>query len=131
MIGAYLIFWPMHYQGLAGMPRRYYDFSNWESFKMFQGLNTFISYVVIVVFAVQFLFIFNFFYSIWKGRRVTSATSNPWHSTTLEWTTPPIPPHGNWVGEVPEVHRWPYDYSKDDRDFIPQTEPIGANESAH
>lgn len=131
MIGAYLIFWPMHYQGLAGMPRRYYDFSNWQSFKMFQGLNTFISYVVIIVFAVQFLFIFNFFYSIFKGRRMTAKNSNPWHSTTLEWTTPPRPPHGNWVGEIPEVHRWPYDYSKDGRDFIPQTEPIGADESAH
>ncbi len=131
LIGAYLIFWPMHYQGLAGMPRRYYDFSNWESFKQFQGLNTFISYVVIIVFAVQFLFIFNFFYSIFKGRKLTEKTKNPWRSTTLEWTTPPRPGHGNWIGEVPEVHRWPYDYSKDDRDFIPQTEPIGANESAH
>lgn len=131
MIGAYLIFWPMHYQGLAGMPRRYYDFGNWESFKQFQGLNTFISYVVIIVFAVQFLFIFNFFYSIFKGRKMTEKNKNPWHSTTLEWTTPPRPGHGNWEGEIPEVHRWPYDYSKDDRDFIPQTEPIGANESAH
>lgn len=129
LICAYLIFWPMHYQGLAGVPRRYYDYSAWESFKMFEGLNTFISYVAIVAFAVQFLFIFNFFYSIWKGRRITSRNANPWHATTLEWTTPPIAPHGNWVGEVPEVYRWPYDYSKDGRDFIPQTEPIGANEN--
>ena len=129
MVGAYLIFWPMHYQGLAGMPRRYYDFSNWESFKMFHGLNEFISVVAIIVFFVQFLFIFNFFYSIFKGRKVTEENKNPWKATTLEWTTPPNPGHGNWPGEIPEVHRWAYDYSKDDRDFIPQHEPIGPNES--
>ena len=129
--GAYLIFWPMHYEGLAGMPRRYYDFSNWESFKMFQGLNEFISIVAMIVFATQFLFIFNFFYSIFKGRKLTEKTKNPWHSTTLEWTTPVNPGHGNWSGEIPEVHRWAYDYGKDGRDFIPQNEPIGADESKH
>ena len=129
MIGAYLIFWPMHYQGLAGMPRRYYDFSNWESFKMFGGLNEFISLVAMIVFAVQLLFVFNFFYSIWKGRKVT--TLNPWESNTLEWTTPIRPGHGNWVGEIPEVHRWPYDYSKDGKDFIPQDVPVGEDESKH
>ncbi|MGN6540869.1 MAG: cytochrome c oxidase subunit I [Ginsengibacter sp.] len=131
MVGAYFIFWPMHYEGLAGMPRRYYDFSNWESFKMFAGLNEFISVSAIVVFAAQFLFIFNFFYSMYKGRKVTERNKNPWHSTTLEWTTPVHPPHGNWVSEVPEVHRWPYDYGKDGRDFIAQTEPVGAQESNH
>ena len=130
-VGAYLIFWPMHYEGLAGMPRRYYDFSNWESFKMFGGLNQMISVVAIIVFATQFLFIFNFFYSMYKGRKVTEKNKNPWRSTTMEWTTPAHPPHGNWLGEIPEVHRWPYDYGKDGRDFIPQTEPIGADESSH
>jgi heme/copper-type cytochrome/quinol oxidase subunit 1 len=71
----------MHYEGLAGMPRRYYDFSNWESFKMFGGLNEFISLVSMIVFAAQLLFVFNFFYSIWKGRKVT--TANPWGQ--LHW----------------------------------------------
>ncbi len=127
MCGAYLIFWPMHYEGLAGMPRRYYDFTTWESFKMFGDLNQFISFVSIIVFLTQLLFIFNFFYSIFKGRKVT--TQNPWGGTTLEWTAPIRPGHGNWVGEIPEVHRWAYDYAKDGRDFIPQTEPVGANES--
>jgi cytochrome c oxidase subunit I len=131
MVGAYFIFWPMHYEGLAGMPRRYYDFSNWESFKMFGGLNEFISISAIVVFAAQFLFIFNFFYSMYKGRKVTERNKNPWHATTLEWTTPVHPPHGNWVSEIPEVHRWPYDYGKDGRDFIAQTEPVDAQESNH
>ena len=129
LIGAYLIFWPMHYEGLAGMPRRYYDISGWLSFNQFDGLNRFISTVAMVVFAVQLLFVFNFFYSIFKGRKVI--TQNPWGATTLEWTAPIRPGHGNWPGEIPEVHRWAYDYAKDGRDFIPQTEPLGSNESAH
>ncbi|NSL89175.1 cytochrome c oxidase subunit I [Chitinophaga solisilvae] len=129
LIGAYLIFWPMHYEGMAGMPRRYFDYSSWTSFNQFGGLNAFISIVVILVFATQLLFVFNFFYSIFKGRKLTE--QNPWNATTLEWTTPIHAGHGNWPGEIPEVHRWAYDYSKDGRDFIPQTEPIGPNESAH
>jgi cytochrome c oxidase subunit 1 len=131
LVGAYFIFWPMHYEGLAGMPRRYYDFSNWESFKMFSGLNAFISVTAIIVFAAQFLFIFNFFYSMYKGRKLTEKNKNPWHSCTMEWTTPIHPPHGNWTSEIPEVHRWPYDYGKDGRDFIAQTEPVGADETKH
>ncbi len=132
IIGAYLIFWPMHYEGLAGMPRRYYDFQNWESFKMFGGLNEFISMVAMIVFAAQLLFVLNFFYSIWKGRKVT--TMNPWGATTLEWTTPIRPGHGNWVGEIPEVHRWPYDYAREGKngeDFIAQDVPVGADEEKH
>ena len=127
IIGAYLIFWPMHYEGLAGMPRRYYDFSMWESFKQFGGLNEFISFVSMIVFAVQILFVFNFIYSIFKGRKVTSL--NPWGANTLEWTTPIRPGHGNWPGEIPAVHRGAYDYGKDGREFIPQTEPVGEHES--
>ena len=125
--GAYLIFWPMHYQGLAGMPRRYFDFSIWESFKQFADLNRFISTVAMIVFATQILFLINFFYSIFKGRKVT--VLNPWEANTLEWTTPIRPGHGNWPGEIPEVHRWPYDYGKDGHDFIPQTTPVGEDES--
>ncbi len=132
LIGAYLIFWPMHYQGLAGMPRRYYDFSNWESFKQFGGLNEFISLVAMIVFAAQLLFVFNFFYSIFKGRKVT--VQNPWQANTLEWTTPIRPGHGNWPGEIPEVHRWAYDYAKQGKngeDFIPQNVPVGDDEEKH
>jgi cytochrome c oxidase subunit 1 len=129
LVGAYLIFWPMHYEGMVGMPRRYYDYSNWETFKQFADLNQFISVVVIMVFAAQLLFVFNFFYSIFKGRKVT--TTNPWNANTLEWTTPINPGHGNWPGEIPEVHRWPYDYSKDGHEFIPQTVPLSDEEKAN
>ena len=129
IVGAYLIFWPMHYEGLAGMPRRYYDYSIWESFKQFGDLNRFISTVAMIVFATQILFLANFFYSIFKGRKLRS--TNPWGSNTLEWTTPIKPGHGNWPGEIPEVYRWAYDYGKDGHDFISQTTPIGADESVH
>jgi len=129
IIGAYLIFWPMHYQGLAGIPRRYLDKSSWLSFNEFGELDKMITVVSIVVFAAQLMFVFNFFYSIFKGRKVTNP--NPWGANTLEWSTPINPGHGNWEGEIPEVHRWAYDYGKDGREFIPQTEPIGANESKH
>ncbi|MET0393827.1 MAG: cbb3-type cytochrome c oxidase subunit I [Chitinophagaceae bacterium] len=129
IIGAYLIFWPMHYEGLAGVPRRYLDKSIWVSFNKFASLGEMITIVSIIVFAVQLMFVFNFFYSIFKGRKVT--TPNPWGANTLEWTTAINPGHGNWTGEIPEVHRWPYDYAKDGRDFIPQTEPVGENESKH
>jgi cytochrome c oxidase subunit 1 len=131
LAGAYLIFWPMHYEGFAGMPRRYYDYSAWESFKQFGTLNQFISVVVIIVFFTQLLFVFNFFMSIFKGRRVTS--TNPWGSTTLEWTTPIHPGHGNWEGDIPEVYRWPYDYKDDGNgnDFIPQNVPLKPGEEGH
>ena len=127
MIGAYLIFWPMHYEGLAGVPRRYLDLRDWHAFNKFDDLNKMITVVSIIVFAMQLMFVFNFFYSIFKGRKVR--TPNPWGANTLEWTTPINPGHGNWVGEIPEVHRWAYDYGKDGREFIPQTEPVGPNES--
>ncbi len=129
MIGAYLIFWPMHYQGLAGIPRRYLDKRGWTSFNGFPELDKMITIVSIIVFAMQLMFVFNYIYSIFKGRKVT--TQNPWGANTLEWTTPINPGHGNWEGEIPEVHRWAYDYGKDGREFIPQTEPIGENESKH
>ena len=127
---AYLIFWPMYYEGMAGMPRRYFDFSNWISFNQFGGLNQFISAVAIVSFAVQLVFVVNFFRSIFKGAPVTE--KNPWQANTLEWTTPIRPGHGNWPGEIPEVYRGPYEYSTKGRDFIPQDEPprMGARTGA-
>ena len=128
LVGAYLIFWPMHYEGLAGLPRRYYEYSatSLPTFHQFQGLNAFISVVAIIVFITQMMFVFNFFYSIFKGRKVTDP--NPWKSNTLEWTTPIKPGHGNWQGEIPEVYRWPYDYGKNGVDYIPQTVPLSPEE---
>jgi len=127
MIGAYAIFWPMHYLGLAGVPRRYYKFDTFEAFAHFGDMNKFITVAAIVVFFLQLLFVINFFYSIFKGKKMT--TKNPWGATTLEWTTPIEGIHGNWPGNLPSVHRWAYDYGKDGIEFIPQYVPINENES--
>ncbi|SEG38296.1 cytochrome c oxidase subunit I [Algoriphagus boritolerans] len=124
-VGVYLVFFPMHYIGIAGFPRRYYNWTNFEFTNMYTDLNMFVSVAAIITFAAQFIFIFNFFYSMYRGRK---ATLNPWRSNTLEWTTPLKPGHGNWPGEIPTVYRWPYDYSKPGaaEDFIPQTVPLSA-----
>lgn len=123
-IGSYLMFIPMHYIGYAGYPRRYYSFTTFKYMDNFVDLNWFISIAAIVTALAQLIFLFNFFYSIWRGKK---APANPWNSNTLEWTTEDIVPgHGNWKGDIPEVHRWAYDYSKPgaEEDFIPQTVPM-------
>ncbi|MFD2245751.1 cytochrome c oxidase subunit I [Pontibacter ruber] len=129
-LSAYLVFMPMHYIGIAGFPRRYYSWTGFEAFNTFTDMNTFISLAAIMGFTAQFVFLFNFIYSIFKGRR---ATANPWHSNTLEWTTPVNPGHGNWPGEIPAVYRWPYDYSKPGaaEDYIPQTVPYSQTQSSN
>jgi cytochrome c oxidase subunit I len=121
--GVYLVFFPMHYIGIAGFPRRYYSWTNFSFTDMYTDLNMFVSVAAIITFAAQFIFLFNFFYSMYRGRK---ASLNPWKSNTLEWTTPLHPGHGNWPGEIPTVYRWPYDYSKPGAadDFIPQTVPL-------
>ena len=124
-VGVYMVFFPMHYIGIAGFPRRYYSWTNFEFSNMYTDLNMFVSVAAIITFGAQFIFLVNFFYSMYRGRK---ATENPWRSNTLEWTTPIEPIHGNWPGEIPTVYRWPYDYSKPGaaEDFIPQTVPLSA-----
>jgi cytochrome c oxidase subunit 1 len=125
-VGSYLIFWPMHYQGLAGLPRWYYNHNSYETFSHLGDLSKFISTVAVIVFISQVFFLLNFFYSMYKGRKVL--TKNPWEANTLEWTTSIDAPHGNWEGDIPTVHRWPYDYSKDEREFVSQDTPARPGE---
>jgi cytochrome c oxidase subunit 1 len=129
-IGVYLVFFPMHYIGIAGFPRRYYSFTNFDAFSTFTDLNAFISIAAILTLTAQLIFAFNFFYSMFRGKL---APANPWGSNTLEWTTPRFPGHGNWPGKIPAVYRWPYDYSKPGakEDFIPQTVPLSETESSN
>lgn len=135
IIGAYGVFFPMHFVGLAGAPRRYYDNSVYNEFDSFAGdmildLNVIITVFAIIAAAGQLIFLFNFFYSIFRGPK---AVQNPWKANSLEWTTPVEHMHGNWPGELPTVHRWPYDFSKPgaDSDFIPQNVPLAEGEEEH
>ena len=135
IVCAYGVFLPMHFVGIGGAPRRYYDYSVYESFdgnqyEMIMDLNVIISIFAIIGSIGQIIFIYNFFYSARKGQK---AVQNPWKSNTLEWTTPVEHIHGNWAGELPTVHRWPYDYSKPgaDEDFIPQNVPLKDGEEEH
>lgn len=123
----YGVFLPMHFFGLSGAPRRYYEFTQFPIFDTFINLNHIMTMFAIIGGLAQVIFLFNFFYSIYRGR---VSSKNPWQANTLEWTTPLNPPHGNWPGELPTVHRWAYDYSKPgfEEDYIPQTVPILPNE---
>ena len=128
-ISAYGVFFPMHFIGLAGLPRRYYSNSAFPMFDDLLHINKVITAFALVGGLAQLIFLANFFFSIKKGKK---AVQNPWKGNTLEWTTPVEHIHGNWPGEIPEVHRWAYDYSKvddngnlwDDKDFTPQIVPI-------
>ena len=129
-IGAYLVFFPMHFMGLDGVPRRYYAFTEFESMKQWLSVNTFITWAAIMSALAQVAFLYNFITSIFWGKK---ATQNPWQANTLEWTTPIERIHGNWPGEIPTVYRWPYDYSKPgaEHDYIPQTTPLSETMSSN
>ena len=130
LIGGYGVFFPMHFVGLAGAPRRYYSNTEFPFLDHIQDLNEVITVFAIIGGLAQILFFYNFFYSIYNGRKTSK---NPWKSNTLEWTTPINPGHGNWTGALPVVHRWPYDYSNPDHeeDFVPQDVPLKEGEHGH
>lgn len=127
---AFGVFFPMHFVGLAGAPRRYYAYTEFTMFDGVMDLNVLITVFAIIGALAQVIFTYNFFYSVWRGPK---AVQNPWRSTTLEWTTPVEHIHGNWPGPLPTVYRWPYDYSKPgkEEDFVPQTVPVEEGEEEH
>ncbi|MSP84559.1 MAG: cytochrome c oxidase subunit I [Flavobacteriaceae bacterium] len=126
-ICAYGVFFPMHFIGMAGLPRRYYTNTNFPLFDDLQNVNVLITTFALIGGVFQLVFLYNFFSSIFYGKKTVQ---NPWRSNTLEWTAPIEHIHGNWPGEIPEVHRWPYDYSKPghDEDFVPQNVPMKEGE---
>ena len=129
-ISAYGVFFPMHFIGMAGLPRRYYTNSNFPLFDDLADTNQIITMFAIMGAAVQLVFLYNFIYSMFYGKK---APQNPWKSTTLEWTASQKHIHGNWQGKIPEVHRWPYDYSKPGykKDFVPQHIPLKKGEEEY
>jgi cytochrome c oxidase subunit 1 len=121
-----VIFMPMFIQGLAGVSRRLYD--GGTGYAHAQGVlhwNEVMSYGAWILAIAQLPFIWNFFYSMFKGQKVDA---NPWEATTLEWAAAPSPPpHGNFLTE-PVVHHGPYEYSVPGaaKDFTPQNAPAKA-----
>ncbi len=121
-LGSYLIYFPMHYLGFVGVPRRYFELGETLFIPpSVDSLNAFITVMALIVGAAQLVFLYNVVRSLTKGEKTDG---NPWKATSLEWLTPQTPPvHGNWGPTLPVVYRWAYDYSvpgaKDD--YLPQT----------
>jgi cytochrome c oxidase subunit 1 len=120
-LGTYAIYFPMHYLGVLGVPRRYFAYENYDFIPdSAKDLNAIISVMAIFVALIQLIFLFNLVWSLFKGK---PSGDNPWEATTLEWQTETTPPgHGNWGKELPVCHRWAYDYSVPghEQDYLPQ-----------
>jgi len=118
--GAYCIFMPMHFVGIAGGIRRYADWTGANYLAALQPLHRFMTVAAFITAAAQIIFFYNFFRSLTKGVR---AFANPWNATTLEWITTSPPPFDNFGGRYPTVYRGPYEYSVPGarRDFLSQS----------
>jgi cytochrome c oxidase subunit 1 len=121
LIGTYSIYYPMHYLGFEGVPRRYFAYGDTDFMSASsQDLNAAISIAAFIVGFSQLIFLYNLIVSYFRGKE---AGPNPWKATSLEWQTPDTPPkHGNFGHELPVVYRWAYDYGVPGapEDFIPQ-----------
>ncbi|MFY0990249.1 cytochrome c oxidase subunit I [Halomonas sp. C05BenzN] len=130
-LGAYAIFYPMHFLGFAGVPRRYYAYGETAYIDdSVQALNAFMSVAAIIVALTQLVFFFNLVWSYYRGRE---SGPNPWQATTLEWQTAHTPPrHGNFGDRLPVVYRWAYDYGVPGarQDYLPQNMPPEEVEAA-
>ena len=121
-VALFCVFFPMHFMGLGGVSRHYYAYTAFDFMSQFGDISKFITVSALIGGIGQVIFLWNFFYSIFRGKK---ASANPWEANTLEWTTPINPGHGNWPGAIPKVYRWPYDYSKPGvkKDYLPQHIP--------
>ena len=130
-VGAYAIFMPMHYEGLAGRPRRYAQLDVVQFLHQLMPVERFITIAAIITITAQFIFVANLFWSMFKGKKVTS--DNPWEATTLEWITASPPPHDNFGGVTPVVNNGPYEYNVPGaaKDYVMQTDPVEAGSRAH
>ncbi|MBI2093193.1 MAG: cbb3-type cytochrome c oxidase subunit I [Candidatus Omnitrophica bacterium] len=115
------VMFPMFILGVAGMPRRIYDYTQYAHLAHVGGLNRMMSVSAFCLGAAQLIFMFNFFWSMYRGKK---AGENPWQANTLEWATASPPPHGNFE-KTPTVYHGPYEYSVPGRkdDWLPQHQP--------
>ena len=123
LIGTYVVYLPLHYIGILGVPRRYFAYGSDFIPESAYTLNEIITIAAIFTAVSQLLFFINVFWSMKYGK---PSGGNPWNATSLEWQTPDTPAkHGNWGHDLPVVHRWPYDYNVpgESADFVPQTVP--------
>src|SRR5450755_4681258 len=121
-VGAYAIFMPFHYLGLAGNVRRYQAFTP-DYMQRFIPLHQFITVAALVTGAAQLIFVYNLIHSMFRG---APAGDNPWQATSLEWSTPTTPPpHNNFGDKLPEVFHDPYQYGVEGTagDYVMQTSP--------
>lgn len=118
------VFLPLFYLGLAGQHRRIFSYHIFDELNKagLQDLRVMATLCLVAVLLAQFIFVFNYFYSIFKGEK---AGRNPWKANTLEWVAESPPPHGNFK-VYPTVYRPPYEYSVEGRelDYWPQHEPF-------
>jgi cytochrome c oxidase subunit 1 len=112
----------MMYLGAHGMPRRVADMNKFEWLNPVKPMNTGVTHALIAFATLQLLFVFNFVWSIWKGK---PAGPNPWNAASLEWTVPSPPPHGNFGEMLPVVARGPHEYGVPGatEDFVLQSKP--------
>jgi cytochrome c oxidase subunit 1 len=117
-------FFPMHFLGVGGHMRRIYNPLQYEFLMPLQHWNVFITVSALLLGASQFIFLWNFVYSLIAGKK---AEQNPWKANTLEWSAPTPPPHGNFPVQ-PVVYRGPYEYSSPEvkEDWLPQDRNLGA-----
>ncbi len=124
-----LTFFPMHIIGVGGQMRRIYNPMQYDFLQPQQHWNVIMTIGALCLGASQLIFVFNFLWSMWAGKR---ASKNPWHANTLEWEAPSPPPHGNFPGALPTVHRGPYEYSSPlvAEDYLPQAQRLEPHSAA-
>ena len=108
-VGMNLTFFPMHFSGMLGMPRRIYTYDSgqgWDTFNLISSIGAYVLAVATLVFAYNFL----------KSRKSGAiAGPNPWEAGTLEWTIPSPPPEYNFAVLPTVTSRYPL-WEGDERD---------------
>jgi cytochrome c oxidase subunit 1 len=96
-----LTFFPMHFSGMLGMPRRIYTYDSGQGWDTFNLMSSIGAYLLVVSTSI---FVFNFYRSRRNGE---IAGSNPWQAGTLEWTIPSPAPVYNFAALPQVTSRYP------------------------